>query len=97
MPRVDLRGPARGTAGLWLRWSWRDLRSRWVLVVAIALVIAIGTGVYAGLGSTAHWRRASNDASYSALRMHDLRITLPEGGLAIEGELAALARSIPDA
>ena len=27
-------------------WSWRDLRSHWIAVVAIALVLAIGTGVY---------------------------------------------------
>jgi hypothetical protein len=37
--------------GLWLRWSLRDLRGRWALVLAIGLVIAIGTGVNAGLGS----------------------------------------------
>ena len=34
---------------LWLRWSWRDLRARWLQVVAIALIIALGTGVFAGL------------------------------------------------
>ena len=60
----------------WLRWSWRDLRSHWIAVTAIALVLAIGTGVYAGLGSTAEWRRQSNDASFAALAMHDLRVTL---------------------
>ena len=31
-----------------LRWSARDLRRRWLQVVAIALIIAVGTGVYAG-------------------------------------------------
>ena len=25
---------------LWLRWSWRDLRQRWLQVLAIALIIA---------------------------------------------------------
>lgn len=39
--------------GLWLRWSWRDLRRRWLMVSAIALIIAIGTGVYAGFTSMA--------------------------------------------
>ena len=42
-----------GRLALLLRWSWRDLRSHWAKVVAIALVIAIGTGGYAGLTSTA--------------------------------------------
>ena len=41
----------RGGWGLWLRWSWRDLRARWLQVLAIAMVIALGTGSYAGLSS----------------------------------------------
>ena len=55
-----------------LRWSARDLRRRWVQVAAIALIIAIGTGVYSALGSTATWRRTSNDASFAAVGMYDL-------------------------
>jgi putative ABC transport system permease protein len=79
---------ARGRfGGLWLLWSWRDLRSRWVAVVAIALVLAIGTGVYAGLGSTGEWRRQSNDASFAALSMHDLRVTLSPGTFTEQGRL----------
>ena len=73
--------------GFWLRWSWRDFRSRWVAVVAIALVLAIGTGVYAGLGSTGEWRRQSNDASFAALSMHDLRVTLSPGTFTEQGGL----------
>jgi hypothetical protein len=57
-----------------LRWAARDLRRRWPQVVAIALVISIGTGIYAALGSTATWRRESNDASFGLLHMYDLRI-----------------------
>ncbi len=83
--------------GLWLRWSVRDLRSRWVSVVAIALVLAIGTGVYAGLGSTAEWRRQSNDASFAALAMHDLRATLSPGTFAEQGSLADAVAGIEDA
>lgn len=85
------------SAGLWLRWSWRDLRRRWVLVTVLALIIAIGTGVYAGLGGTSAWRRASNDASYARLRMHDLRVELPDGGFVPAGSLRAAAMRIPDA
>lgn len=46
---------------LWLRWSWRDVRSRWVQVGALALVIALGTGTYAALLSTSGGDRQSND------------------------------------
>ena len=42
-------------------------------VAAIALIVALGTGTFAGLGSTAEWRRQSNDASFAHLRMHDLQ------------------------
>ncbi|NNK91998.1 MAG: FtsX-like permease family protein [Acidimicrobiia bacterium] len=82
---------------LWLRWSWRDLRSHWVAVVAIALVIGIGTGVFAGLGSTATWRRISNDASFADLGMHDLQISLSPGTFIEEGELDQAVAGIGDA
>jgi putative ABC transport system permease protein len=84
-------------ASFWLRWSWRDLRRRWLSVIAIALVIALGTGLYAGLGSMETWRRSSNDASFGLLNAHDLKATLTEGDFARGGRLAAAAESIPDA
>ena len=56
-----------GGGGLWLRWSWRDLRARWLQVLAIALVIALGTGSYAGLSSLTEWRRISTDDAYAQL------------------------------
>ena len=37
---------------LWVRWIARDLRQRWLLIVAIALVLALGTGTYAALTGT---------------------------------------------
>lgn len=82
---------------LWLRWSLRDLRGRWALVLAIGLVIAIGTGVNAGLGSMESWRIASNDASYAALRSHDLEVSLTKGTAVAPGRLARLAHRIPGA
>jgi putative ABC transport system permease protein len=66
-------------------------------VTAIALVLAIGTGVYAGLGSTAEWRRQSNDASFAALAMHDLRVTLSPGTFVEQGALLGAIASIDDA
>lgn len=79
---------------MWLRWSLRDLRQRWAAVVTIALVMAIGIGVYAGLGSTSTWRRLSNDESFAVLGMHDLRATLSPGTFADQGTLAAAAAGI---
>lgn len=77
-----------------LRWSWRDLRAHWVKVAAIALVIAIGTGAYAGLSSSATWRRLSNEASFGMLDMHDLRVRLSTGSLAEQGTLAGTAAGV---
>jgi putative ABC transport system permease protein len=62
----------------WLRWSVRDLRRRWVQVTAIAIVIALGTGTYAGLTASARWRRLSYDASYQATNAHDISVSLAE-------------------
>ncbi len=66
-------------------------------MTAIALVLAIGTGVYAGLGSTAEWRRQSNDASFAALAMHDLRVTLSPGTFVEQDALLDAVASIDGA
>ncbi len=93
-----MTGPrSHGSRGLWVRWTLRDLRQHWVAVAAIAVVIAIGTGVCAGLGSTATWRRMSNDASFAELKMHDLRAELSPGTFADEGVLAAAVAALPSA
>ena len=79
----------------WLRWSLRDLRQRWLLVFTLALVVALATGVSAGLGSMESWRLRSNDASFARLRMHDLRVSLAAEGSVEAGALAAAAAAIP--
>jgi putative ABC transport system permease protein len=81
---------------LLLRWAVRDLRARWLQVAAIALIIGIGTGVYAALGSTAEWRRQSNDASFELLGMYDLRVQAAPGAEALTGELLAVLDRLPD-
>jgi putative ABC transport system permease protein len=58
-----------------------------VAVIAIALVIAIGTGVFAGLRSTSTWRRESNDVSFALTAIHDLRAELGAGTYVAEGTL----------
>ena len=75
---------------MWLRWSWRDLSRRWVQVAAIALVLALGTGTFAGLTSLTRWRIASNDASLELTRMWDLRAELPAGTEVSQGSLHAV-------
>ena len=82
---------------LWLRWSWRDLRERWLQVTAIALIIALGTAVYVGLGSTTPWRIQSADASYALLHMYDLRVGLTRGSYIDQDQLIAAIRSIDHA
>ncbi len=72
---------------IWLKWSWRDLRSRWVQVAAIAIVIAVGTGLFSGLRSMNVWRGLSNDASYEAANTFDLRVALSAGSLVERGML----------
>ena len=69
----------RGRRGLWLRWSWRDLRKRWPQVAAIAAIIALGSGIYCGFVSSSEWRRVSYDASYRKLAMYDLHVALSQG------------------
>jgi putative ABC transport system permease protein len=72
---------------LWLRWSWRDLRARWLQVVAIALIIALGTGVFAGLGGQKSWRIKSLDKSYAMLNVYDLRMQLADGSYIDQAQL----------
>ncbi|HEX4984181.1 MAG TPA: FtsX-like permease family protein [Ilumatobacteraceae bacterium] len=79
-----------------LRWSLRDLRHRWVQVVVIALIIAVGTGVYSGLGSTSTWRRVSNDASFAALGMYDLRVKASAGADAPRGAMLGALDGLPN-
>ena len=83
------------TLALPLRWSARDLRTHLAKVVAIALVIAIGTGGYAGLTSTTEWRRDSYDASYRLLAMYDLRVDLPPGAWVDRGDLEKVVAGLP--
>lgn len=80
----------------WVHWSLRDLRKRWVQVAVIALVIAIGAGVYAGLSSSMDWRRLSYDASYKSLRAHDLRVKLSADSYVTEGTLRSALASLKD-
>lgn len=77
------------TGTLMLRWSWRDLRRRWGLVLVTAFIIAIGTGTYAGLGGSSPWRLSSLDASYETLGYHHLHVGIPISTTVAAGELTS--------
>jgi len=64
---------------MWIKWAGRDLRQRWLQVLAIAMIIALGTGIYAGLGGQESWRLESNDQSYTMLNMYDMRLKMTHG------------------
>jgi putative ABC transport system permease protein len=84
----------RRRARFWLRWARRDARRQLRQLLSIALLLALGVGMYAAMSSMAVWRVDSADSSFAALRMHDLRLTLVEGSTAPQGALrAALAGS----
>jgi putative ABC transport system permease protein len=78
---------------LWLRWSARDLRARWLVIAAIALLIAVGTGVYGSLKSLLPWQIGSYNANFAALRTQDLEVSLAPGVFVSRGTLLRIARS----
>jgi len=87
--------PARATRTaidrprFWLAWAARDARRRRLQILVTALVLAIGTGTFAGLAGTTVWRERSNDRSFALLNGHDVRLDLAPGSSVRAGRLAA--------
>jgi putative ABC transport system permease protein len=79
-----------------LRWSLRDLRRQALQVAAIAAVIAIGVGLYSALSGTAAWRYATNDASFAATGMYDLRVRSTAGLDTAQGSMLAVLETLDD-
>jgi putative ABC transport system permease protein len=73
--------------GFWLKWSWRDLRARWLQVLAIGIIIALGTGIYASMGGQKVWRKDAYDLSYGRLNMYDIHVELAGDSLVTNEEL----------
>ncbi len=84
----------QGGTTLWLRWSWRDLKRRWVQLIITALVIALGTGLFAGLSSVSRWRTQSNEDSFAITLYHDLRVSLGAGHFLPQGALASALEGV---
>ena len=57
-------------------------------------MIAIGTGMFAGLSSFTLWRIISNEESLALTNMYDIRARLGADGFLPQGSLTALAESI---
>ena len=85
------------TPRLLLKWSLRDLRTRWIQVVTIALVIGLGIGSFASFNSMTAWRLESNAASFEATRMYDLRVDLSDNSFVPQGDLSEIIAAIPSA
>jgi putative ABC transport system permease protein len=83
-------------ARLWVRWALRDTRKRGLQVTSIGLLLALGVGMYSAMSSMSSWRTASADASFAALRMHDLRVSLTQGSYVPQGKLTGALASIAD-
>ena len=79
---------------LWLRWTWRDFRARWLQVATTGLILAVGVGAFAGLGGMRQWRERSADESRRASAAHDVRVDLADGSFVREGSLRAAVRNI---
>jgi putative ABC transport system permease protein len=74
----------------------RDARTRWIQVFSIGLLLALGVGMYSAMSSMSSWRTASADASFVALRMHDLRASLAAGSHVPAGTLNRALQLMPD-
>ena len=81
---------------LGVSWALRDARRRWVQVISIGLLLALGVGMYSAMSSMGAWRIASADASFAALRSHDLRVSLVPGSYVGAGRLRSALVGIPD-
>ena len=80
---------------MWLRWTWRDLRARWLQVLSTAIVLGVGVGAFAGLGGLTTWRERSADVSRDALRAHDVRVDLADGAFVARGALEGAVAALP--
>lgn len=84
-----------GRLKLLLLWSLRDLRERKFQVIAISLIIGLGTGAYVGLSSTTPWRQYAFDQSNEKLHMFDLKLEL--GRRVNETYLKSVLKELPHA
>ena len=80
-----------------LRWSFRDLRERKFQVIALSIIIGLGTGAYVGLISTTPWRQYAFDESNEKLHMFDLKMELSFGSWVNQSLLSNALNNLPHA
>ncbi|UCG04177.1 MAG: FtsX-like permease family protein [Candidatus Heimdallarchaeota archaeon] len=83
-----------GNLRLFLKWSFRDLRQRKIQVLAIAIIIGLGTGIYTGLSSSTPWRQQAFEESNKDLNMFDLKIQLLPGSWIPQAELSSALQNL---
>lgn len=79
---------------LLLKWSFRDLKQRKIQVLAIAIIIGLGTGMYTGLSSSTPWRLRAFEESNKDLNMFDLKMSLLPGSWIPQSELSSALQNV---
>lgn len=83
-----------GNLKLLLQWSFRDLKQRKIQVIAIALIVGLGTGIYTGLSSTTPWREHAFEKSNDLLNMFDLKMKLLPGSWIPQSDLSSALQNL---
>ncbi|MFX1283184.1 MAG: ABC transporter permease [Promethearchaeota archaeon] len=83
-----------GNIWLLLKWSFRDLKQRKIQVIAIAVIIGLGTGIYTGLSSSTPWRERAFEESNKDLNMFDLKMSLLLGSWITQSELSSALQNL---
>jgi putative ABC transport system permease protein len=73
------------------------LRERKFQVIALSIIIGLGTGAYVGLSSTTIWRQYAFDESNENLHMFDLKMELAFGSYVNQTLLSTALNNIPHA
>ena len=83
-----------GNIWLLLKWSFRDLKQRKIQVLAIAIILGLGTGLYTGLSSSTPWRERGFEESNKDLNMFDLKMNLLPGSWILQSELSSTLQNL---
>jgi putative ABC transport system permease protein len=100
MDEIDwMEGKRMQSTRLGLLWKWtlRDIRERWLQVLGLALIIALGVAIFSGVSSITPWRTEAADRSFAMLNMYDLKVQLTAGSYLDAEQWVQTLHSIPHA